>query len=103
MSLSSDVHAEAESAYEWSQGPDCVDCSRETFAREQPARVVSISASNSLTFLSPLQRHEMIFSRIGADITRNTSAASSNTSSDSTPEGAAEAGDRLAMNAVLRV
>src|SRR4051812_5598148 len=46
--------------------------------------VVSISASSSLTFFSPLHRLLMIFSRIGADITRKISAASSNTSSVST-------------------
>ena len=45
--------------------------------------VVGISASSSPTFFSPLHSALMIFSRIGADMMRNTSAASSNTSSDS--------------------
>jgi len=48
-------------------------------------------ASSSLTFFSPLHRLEMIFSRIGADITRNTSAADSNTSSVSSTASAAAA------------
>ena len=45
--------------------------------------VVRISASSWPTFFSPLHRALMIFNRIGADMTRNTSAASSNTSSAS--------------------
>jgi hypothetical protein len=45
--------------------------------------VVSISASNSPTFFSPLQRALMMRKRIGADMTRKTSAAFSKTSSDS--------------------
>ena len=35
---------EASSAYEWSLATECPDCDRELFAREQPARVVTISA-----------------------------------------------------------
>jgi hypothetical protein len=45
--------------------------------------VVSISLSNSLTFFSARHKLLMIFSRMGADITRKTSAANSNTSSGS--------------------
>ena len=45
--------------------------------------VVCMSRSNSPTFFSPLHRLLMILSRIGADMTRNSSAASSNTSSES--------------------
>ena len=50
--------------------------------------VVLISASNSPTFFSPLHKPLMILSRIGADMTRNTSAALSNTASDSENERA---------------
>jgi hypothetical protein len=55
-----------------------------------------------VTFFSPLHSALMIFSRMGADITRNTSAAISNTSSDSTPDDAAAgAGDCLLVVAGL--
>ncbi len=45
--------------------------------------VVSISLSNSETFFSARHKLLMIFNRMGADITRKTSAANSNTSSGS--------------------
>ena len=48
--------------------------------------VVLISPSSSPTFFSPLHKLLMILSRIGADITRNTSAALSKTASDSEKE-----------------
>jgi hypothetical protein len=49
--------------------------------------VVLISPNNSPTFFSPWHKLLMIFRRIGADITRNISAALSNTWSDSENEG----------------
>jgi hypothetical protein len=45
--------------------------------------VVSISLSSSETFFSAWHKLLMIFNRMGADITRKTSAANSNTSSGS--------------------
>lgn len=45
--------------------------------------VVWMSRSSSPTFFSPLHRLLMIRSRIGADMTRNSSDARWNTSSDS--------------------